>query len=57
MKERYIQQKTLVVLNKIVDQSEWLKDSVICLDDFMDLLPASINSQMMQYKKDGDRYN
>ncbi|NLP35326.1 MAG: helicase-exonuclease AddAB subunit AddB [Clostridiales bacterium] len=54
MKERYITaEETLVVLNKIVDQSEWLKDSVICLDGFTGFTPCQYQllAKMMQYAK------
>ena len=41
MKERYITaEETLVILNKIIDQSQWLKDSVVCLDGFTGFTPT-----------------
>ena len=54
MKERYITaEETLVVLNKIVDQSEWLKNSVICLDGFTGFTPCQYQllAKMMQYAR------
>ncbi|HHX11553.1 MAG TPA: helicase-exonuclease AddAB subunit AddB [Clostridiales bacterium] len=41
MKERYITaEETLVILNKTIDQSQWLKDSVVCLDGFTGFTPT-----------------
>lgn len=54
MKERYITaEETLVVLNKIIEQSEWLKGSVICLDGFTGFTPCQYQllAKMMQYAK------
>ncbi|MBE5966828.1 MAG: helicase-exonuclease AddAB subunit AddB [Lachnospiraceae bacterium] len=54
MKERYITaEETLVVLNKIVDQSEWLRNSVICLDGFTGFTPCQYQllAKMMQYAR------
>lgn len=54
MKERYITaEEILVVLNKIIDQSEWLKNSVICLDGFTGFTPSQYQllAKMMQHAK------
>ena len=41
MKERYITaEEILVVLSKVIDGSEWLKNSVICLDGFTGFTPC-----------------
>jgi ATP-dependent helicase/nuclease subunit B len=41
MKERYITaEEILVVLSKVIDKSEWLKNSVICLDGFTGFTPC-----------------
>jgi ATP-dependent helicase/nuclease subunit B len=42
MKEHYITaEELLVVLNEAIDQSEWIRDTVICLDGFTGLRPVS----------------
>lgn len=54
MKERYITaEETLLVLNKVIDYSDWLKGSVICLDGFTGFTPCQliILAKMMQYAK------
>lgn len=54
MKERYITaEETLLVLSKVIDQSEWLKGSVICLDGFTGFTPCQLKilTKMMQYAK------
>ncbi len=41
MKERYITaEELMVVLRDAIDQSEWIKDTVICLDGFTGFTPA-----------------
>ncbi len=41
MKERYITaEEIFTVLNKVIDQSKWLKNSVICLDGFTGFTPC-----------------
>ena len=41
MKERYITaEEILVVLSKVIDKSDWLKNSVICLDGFTGFTPC-----------------
>jgi len=41
MKERYITaEEILVVLNEVIDRSQWLKNSVICLDGFTGFTPC-----------------
>lgn len=54
MKERYITaEETLMVLNNVIDQSEWLKGSIICLDGFTGFTPCQLKilAKMMQYAK------
>lgn len=54
MKERYITaEEMLLVLDKVIDHSEWLKESVICLDGFTGFTPCQliILAKMMQYAK------
>ena len=54
MKERYITaEEILVVLNDVIDQSKWLKDTVICLDGFTGFTPCQnqLLSKMMKYAK------
>ena len=54
MKERYITaEEILVVLNEVIDHSEWLKDTVICLDGFTGFTPCQYQllSKMMRYAK------
>lgn len=41
MKDRYITaEEILVLLNEVIDQSDWLKASVICLDGFTGFTPC-----------------
>lgn len=41
MKERYITAEEIyTILNKVIDQSKWLKNSVICLDGFTGFTPC-----------------
>ncbi|MGB4661079.1 MAG: PD-(D/E)XK nuclease family protein, partial [Mobilitalea sp.] len=54
MKERYITaEEILVVLNQVMDQSEWLKGTVICLDGFTGFTPCQYQLllKMMKYAK------
>ncbi len=54
MKERYITaEEIMVVLNEVMDQSEWLKNSVICLDGFTGFTPCQneVLAKMMRYAK------
>ena len=54
MKERYITaEETLVILNKIINQSQWLKDSVVCLDGFTGFTPTQYQllANIMKYAK------
>lgn len=54
MKERYITaEEILVALNEVLDQSEWLKNSVICLDGFTGFTPCQneLLAKMMRYAK------
>ena len=54
MKERYITaEEILVVLSKVIDESEWLKNSVICLDGFTGFTPCQneILAKMMSLAK------
>ncbi|MDF2941418.1 MAG: addB [Herbinix sp.] len=54
MKERYITaEEILVVLNEVIDRSEWLKGTVICLDGFTGFTPCQYQllSKMMKYAK------
>ncbi len=54
MKERYITaEEILVVLSKIIDRSDWLKNSVICLDGFTGFTPCQneILAKMMTLAK------
>ncbi|MBH1941558.1 helicase-exonuclease AddAB subunit AddB [Mobilitalea sibirica] len=54
MKERYITaEEVLVVLNKVIDRSEWLRNSVICLDGFTGFTPCQYKllEKMMAYAK------
>ncbi len=54
MKERYITaEEILTVLNGVLDQSEWLKNSVICLDGFTGFTPCQneLLAKMMRYAK------
>lgn len=51
MKNRYITaEEILIVLNRVIEQSEWLKHSVICLDGFTGFTPCQIEllKKMMQ---------
>ncbi|NLO09071.1 MAG: helicase-exonuclease AddAB subunit AddB [Clostridiales bacterium] len=54
MKERYITaEEILVVLSKVIDSSDWLKNSVICLDGFTGFTPCQneILAKMMSQAK------
>jgi ATP-dependent helicase/nuclease subunit B len=54
MKERYITaEEILVVLNEVIDRSEWLKGTVICLDGFTGFTPCQYQLllKMMKYAK------
>lgn len=54
MKERYITaEEILLVLNKVIDRSTWLKNSVICLDGFTGFTPCQneILAKMMKLAK------
>jgi helicase-exonuclease AddAB, AddB subunit len=54
MKERYITaEEILVVLNEVIDRSDWLKNSVICLDGFTGFTPCQYQllAKMLQYAK------
>ncbi|MHB8128117.1 MAG: PD-(D/E)XK nuclease family protein, partial [Mobilitalea sp.] len=54
MKERYITaEEVLVVLNEVIDRSEWLKGTVICLDGFTGFTPCQYQllSKMMTHAK------
>ena len=54
MKERYITaEEILVVLSKVIDKSDWLKNSVICLDGFTGFTPCQneILAKMMALTK------
>lgn len=54
MKKRYITaEEILVVLNDVIDKSQWIKDTVICLDGFTGFTPCQYQllSKMMIYAK------
>lgn len=54
MRERYITaEELLVVLSKVIDKSDWLKGSVICLDGFTGFTPCQneILARMMSLAK------
>ncbi len=54
MKERYITaEEILISLNEVLDRSEWLKNSVICLDGFTGFTPCQneLLAKMMRYAK------
>ena len=54
MNERYITaEEILLVLSKVIDQSTWLKNSVICLDGFTGFTPCQneILAKMMKLAK------
>lgn len=54
MKERYITAEEIyTVLYKVIDASQWLKNSVICLDGFTGFTPCQYQllSKMLQYAK------
>lgn len=54
MKERYITaEEIMILLNQVMDQSEWLKNSVICLDGFTGFTPSqnAVLMKMMHHAK------
>lgn len=54
MKERFITaEEILTALNEIIDRSQWLKNSVICLDGFTGFTPCQylLLEKMMRYAK------
>lgn len=54
MKERYITaEEILVVLSKVIDRSDWLRNSVICFDGFTGFTPCQneILAKMMSLAK------
>lgn len=54
MKERYITaEEILIVLSKVIDKSDWLRNSVICLDGFTGFTPCQneILARMMSLAK------
>ena len=54
MKERYITaEELMVVLNEAMDHSEWIKDTVICLDGFTGFTPCQyqVLSKMLRYAR------
>jgi ATP-dependent helicase/nuclease subunit B len=54
MKERYITaEEILVVLSEVIDKSQWLKNSVICLDGFTGFTPCQFQllAKMLRYAK------
>ncbi len=54
MREHYITaEELMVVLNEAIDHSEWIKDTVICLDGFTGFTPCQyqVLSKMMNYAK------
>ncbi len=54
MKERYITaEEILVVLNEVIDRSQWLKNSVICLDGFTGFTPCQYQllGKMLKHAK------
>ncbi len=54
MKERYITaEELLVVLNEAIDHSQWIKDTVICLDGFTGFTPCQyqVLRKMLRYAK------
>lgn len=54
MKERYITaEELLVVLNQVIDESDWLRGTVICLDGFTGFTPCQyqILEKLMKYAK------
>ena len=54
MKERYITaEEVLNLLNQVIDKSQWLKDSVICLDGYTGFTPSQyrVLENMMKYSK------
>ncbi len=56
MKERYITaEEILVVLNNIIDRSQWLKEAVICLDGFTGFTPCQYQllAKMYEICKEG----
>ncbi|MDF2537791.1 MAG: addB [Herbinix sp.] len=54
MRDRYITAEEIYVfLNEVIDQSDWLKGSVICLDGFTGFTPLQYQllAKMMKYAK------
>ncbi|HHV12025.1 MAG TPA: helicase-exonuclease AddAB subunit AddB [Clostridiales bacterium] len=54
MKERYITaEEIFLVLNRVIDRSEWIKGTVICLDGFTGFTPSQYQllSKMLKYAK------
>ena len=54
MRDRYITaEEILILLNEVMDQSEWLKDSVICLDGFTGFTPCQYKllAKMLRYAR------
>lgn len=54
MKERYITaEEIFVVLNEVIDKSQWLKGTVICLDGFTGFTPCQYQllAKMLKYAK------
>ncbi len=54
MKERYITaEEIFMVLNRVIDRSEWIKGTVICLDGFTGFTPCQYQliSKMLTYAK------
>ena len=54
MKERYIAaEELLILLSNVIDESEWLKGTVICLDGFTGFTPCQYQllAKMLKYAK------
>lgn len=54
MRDRYITaEEILVLLNEVIDSSDWLKGTVICLDGFTGFTPCQYQllSKMLKYAK------
>lgn len=54
MKEHYITaEEMMVVLNEAIDRSEWIRDTVICLDGFTGFTPCQyqVLSKMLKYAR------